>query len=139
VVGVGRRTRVPPGWLADAVSALHDTCTEPGCNVAARACDLDHAAPWHPARPGPVPGRTDIDQLAPLCRPANRTKEADGWTATQTTAGIRTWHHLRTGLSIHTLPATTRIRGPATGTGPPTSGSPTPDHAPTGTDPPPPF
>ncbi|GGI08562.1 HNH endonuclease signature motif containing protein [Egicoccus halophilus] len=112
VVGVGRRTRIPPGWLTDAVLAVHDTCTEPGCNIAATACDLDHATPWHPTRPDHPPGTTDIDNLAPLCRTANRTKEPDGWSATQTPDGTRRWHHPRTRLTIDTLPATTRLRVP---------------------------
>ena len=122
VVGVGRQTRIPPGWLADAVLAVHDTCTEPGCTTAALACDLDHARPWHPARPDQTPGRTDIDNLAPLCRPANRTKETDGWTAIQTADGRRTWRHERTGLQIRTLPTTTPPRPRRTtpsGTDPP--------------------
>ncbi|WP_052667678.1 HNH endonuclease signature motif containing protein [Nitriliruptor alkaliphilus] len=103
VVGVGTRTRRPPGWLADAALAVHDTCTEPGnCPTAARVCDLDHAVP---ATAG---GPTDIANLAPLCGPANRRKEADGWTATGTADGTRTWHHPRTGLTVRTLPTTWR-------------------------------
>ncbi|WP_157041926.1 HNH endonuclease signature motif containing protein [Nitriliruptor alkaliphilus] len=103
VVGVGTKTRRPPGWLADATLAVHDTCTEPGnCPVAARVCDLDHAAP---ATAG---GPTDIANLAPLCGPANRRKEADGWTATGTADGTRTWHHPRTGLTVRTIPTTWR-------------------------------
>ncbi|WP_052667750.1 HNH endonuclease signature motif containing protein [Nitriliruptor alkaliphilus] len=103
VVGVGTRTRRPPGWLADAALAVHDTCTEPGnCPTAARVCDLDHAVP---ATAG---GPTDIANLAPLCRTANRRKEADGWTATGTADGTRTWHHPRTGLTVRTLPTTWR-------------------------------
>ncbi|WP_157041837.1 HNH endonuclease signature motif containing protein [Nitriliruptor alkaliphilus] len=101
---VGRtKTRRPPGWLADAALALHDTCTEPGnCPTAARVCDLDHAVP---ATAG---GPTDIANLAPVCRTANRRKERDGWRATGTADGTRTWHHPRTGLTVRTLPATWR-------------------------------
>jgi hypothetical protein len=115
VVGVGRASRVPPGWLRDAVLALHDTCSAPGCHVAARVCDVDHAVPWHPARPGDRPGRTDVDQLAPLCRTDNRTKEAAGWTVSQRADGTRVWRHARTGLETRTHPATWRAppaRGP---------------------------
>ncbi|GGI09759.1 HNH endonuclease signature motif containing protein [Egicoccus halophilus] len=138
VVGVGRRTRIPPGWLTDAVLAVHDTCTEPGCNIAATACDLDHATPWHPTRADHPPGTTDAGNVGPLCRTANRTKEPDGWTATQTPDGTRHWHHPHTGLTIDTLPATTRLRVP-----PPddlTLADPAPHHrstaAPDGHDPP---
>ncbi|MFA9429301.1 DUF222 domain-containing protein [Egicoccus sp. AB-alg2] len=150
VLGVGRARRFPPGWLSDAVLAVHDTCSEPGCHTAALACDIDHARPWRPVRPGDLPGRTDIDQLAPLCRPTNHTKDAAGWTVTQTADGIRVWHHPRSGLRIRTLPGTTRIPLPPTtvdrsasgGTDPPTpprggpAGGADPPAVPGGTDPP---
>jgi hypothetical protein len=108
VVGIGRKHRVPPGWLSEGLLALHDTCTEPGCTTAALSCQTDHAVPWHPTRPDEVPGRTDADNLAPLCRPANRTKETDGWTCTQTADGTRRWQHTRTGLTATTIPTGTR-------------------------------
>ena len=66
VVGVGRRTRTAPGWPRDATLALHDTCSHPGCAIAARHCDVDHARPWHPDRLEDAAGRTDVDELAPL-------------------------------------------------------------------------
>jgi hypothetical protein len=127
VVGVGRQTRVPPGWLRDATVAVHDTCTAPLCDRPARSCDLDHAVPWHPHRPDDPYGRTDIDQLGPLCGRTNKDKEAGGWRAVQTGDGRRTWTHQRTGLTITTVPATWRPPGtdPPTrrGTGPPDGGT----------------
>jgi hypothetical protein len=111
VIGVGRRTRIPPGWLADATLAVHDTCTGPLCDRPARSADLDHATPWHPTRPDTAPGRTDLDNLGPLCATTNRTKETDGWHATQTPDGRRTWTHPRTGLTITTIPTTWRPPG----------------------------
>lgn len=81
VLGVGRRTSVAPGWLRDATLAIHDTCTEPGCLTAARACDLDHARPWQPTRPGDVPGRTDLHpnrrRRPHLAPPANHARPAE--------------------------------------------------------------
>jgi hypothetical protein len=122
VVGVGRTTRVPPGWLRDAAAALHDTCTGPLCERPARDADLDHARPWWPARPGDAPGRTDLDNLGPLCAGSNRSKEAAGWTAVQRGDGRRTWYHPRSGLTVGTVPATWRPPGlprpgPRTGRG----------------------
>lgn len=108
VVGVGRRTRIAPGWLRDATLALHDTCSHPGCNIAARRCDIDHARPWHPVRPDAVAGRTDVDELAPLCRHHNHRKEADGWQVHQDADGTRHWRHPRSGLATTTRPATWR-------------------------------
>jgi hypothetical protein len=105
VVGVGRRARVAGDWLNDATLALHDTCSFPGCSIAARRSETDHAHPWHPARRGDPPGKTDIDQLAPLCWAHNQTKESDGWSVTQRPDGTRRWRHHRTGLSTTTPPA----------------------------------
>ncbi len=108
VVGVGRRQRLAPGWLRDAVLALHDTCSAPGCLEPARTSDIDHAAPWHPARPGDLPGTTDVAQLAPVCARHNHRKERDGWSVEQTADGRRRWRHRRSGLQTGTIPATWR-------------------------------
>lgn len=112
VVGVGRRHRVAPGWLSDAILALHDTCSAPGCLDAARGADLDHARPWWPARPEDLPGTTDVRELAPLCPTHNRGKERDGWTVEQSADGRRRWFHARSGLTTGTLPATWRTDPP---------------------------
>ena len=100
VVGIGRKSEKVPGWLAEATLALHDTCTAPGCQVAARVCDTDHATPWS------GDGPTDIDNLAPLCATDNRTKEPAGWHCHQHPDGRRTWTHKPTGLTTTTLPGT---------------------------------
>jgi hypothetical protein len=108
VLGVGRATRRPPGWVADAVVAVHDTCTGPGCDRPARTCQRDHAAPWWPTDPERLPGRTDVTNIGPLCDATNRQKEAAGWRVAQTTGGVRTWHHPRSGLTTTTVPSTWR-------------------------------
>jgi hypothetical protein len=88
------------------------------------AAELDHARPWHPTRPDELPGRTDADNLGPLCDTTNRAEEAAGWRATQHPDGRRRWTHPRTGLTITPSP-------------PPGPPDPDPDHATlTGTDPP---
>jgi hypothetical protein len=102
IVGVGRRTAQVPGWLGEAILAVHDTCSEPGCLTAARVCDTDHAVP---ASDG---GTTDVDNLAPLCVTINRGPDRRRWDVTQTPDGSRTWRHRRTGLTTRTLPATWR-------------------------------
>jgi hypothetical protein len=121
VVGVGRRTRVAPDWLADATLAVHDTCSAPGCRVAARVCDLDHAVPWASRSASASRAGTDVRNLAPLCAADNHRKESAGWTAGQDRDGCRTWHHVRSGLSTRTVPGTWGPPGavaPATPTGP---------------------
>jgi hypothetical protein len=102
VVGVGRRTKAPPGWLRDAALALHDTCTAPGCDRPARTAQLDHAIPWTAG------GHTDIANCGPLCGHDNHHKETSGWRARGRPDGTRHWHHPRTGLHTTTYPATKR-------------------------------
>ena len=102
IVGVGRRTGKVPGWLAEATLAVHDTCTAPGCAVAARVCDTDHALPYS------RDGRTDADNLAPLCAIDNHAKEPGSWRCRQHPDGRRTWRHQPTGLTTTTLPTTWR-------------------------------
>ncbi|MTV26185.1 hypothetical protein FTX61_12310 [Nitriliruptoraceae bacterium ZYF776] len=99
-IGYGRARRFTPDQLRDVLLTLHDTCTEPGCHVAARVCDTDHAVP---DRQG---GRTDLDNLGPLCAAANRHRHR--WQVTQTLDGTRRWTHPATGLSSTTRPATWR-------------------------------
>ena len=106
VVGIGRRGRIAPGWLADATLALHDTCSFPGCDRPARDAQLDHARPWWPTHDHQTPGDTDIGNLAPLCAAHNRTKETGGWHATQRPDGTRHWTHPATGLATTTRPTT---------------------------------
>jgi hypothetical protein len=111
VIGVGRATRRPPGWLADTQLAVHDTCTGPGCDRPAATAQSDHAAPWWPTRPDQPAGATDVANLGPLCDATNRDKEAAGWQVDQSAAGIRTWRHHRSGLTCTTVPATWRPAG----------------------------
>jgi hypothetical protein len=108
VLGVGRTSRVPPGWLRDATLAVHSTCTGPLCDRPALGADLDHAQPWQPTHPDGPPGGTDVDNLGPLCAATNRAKERAGWHAHQHRDGRRTWTHPRTGLQITSLPTTWR-------------------------------
>jgi hypothetical protein len=108
VLGVGRATRVPPGWLRDATLAVHSTCTGPLCDRPARGADLDHATPWTPTRADDLPGTTEVGNLGPLCATTNRAKETAGWRARQHPDGRRTWTHPRTGLTTTTIPATWR-------------------------------
>jgi hypothetical protein len=65
-------------------------------------CDLDHAVPVD------AHGPTDVANLAPVCATGNHRKDTDGWTATQTADGTRTWTHHRTGITTRTRPGTWR-------------------------------
>ncbi|MDX6393756.1 MAG: hypothetical protein QOJ73_4819, partial [Streptosporangiaceae bacterium] len=49
------------------------------------ACDLDHSIPYH------LGGRTCECGLGPVCRHDHKTKQAPGWSLTQTQPGHMTW------------------------------------------------
>ncbi len=122
VLGVGTRTRVPPGWLADAMLATDAVCRAPGCRTAAAACDLDHHQPVHPTRPGDPVGPTDVDNLGPVCRSDNVDKERQGWQVRRQADGTISWSHQRSGIELRTVPwAQQRAAARPPGTGPPRS------------------
>jgi hypothetical protein len=102
VVGVGRRTKNPPRWIREAVLALHDTCSAPGCERPALTAQLDHAVPWDAGGP------TDVANCGPMCGHDNLHKEREGWRVVGRADGTRHWHHPRSGLTVRTHPATRR-------------------------------
>ena len=109
ILGVGRSTRVPPGWLREAITVRDGVCREPGCQTSAVVCDVDHAQPWHPHADREA-GATDIENLAALCRSANIRKERQGWYVYGLPDGRRRHHHERSGLTVDTAPRTRRLR-----------------------------
>ena len=48
----------PPAWMRELVILRDRHCVFPGCTVDARACDLDHLAPYVPLDDGGPPGQT---------------------------------------------------------------------------------
>jgi hypothetical protein len=101
-IGVGRRHREPPDWVKDAVHAQFPTSTAPGCDRPSRTCDNDHHIDWDPVKGA---GRTDLDNLAPACRPHHGAKTRGEWTITATPDGDRIWRHRRTGLTVRKPPS----------------------------------
>ncbi len=74
----GRRRYQVTGALRGFLVARDGTCRFPGCPRRAARCDIDHAHPWDDG------GRTDRDNLAPLCRRHHQLKTHGGWDITQT-------------------------------------------------------
>ncbi|WP_377643738.1 HNH endonuclease signature motif containing protein [Oryzobacter terrae] len=74
----------PPDWLAALVRSRDGRCRFPGCSVAARFCDLDHARPW------PI-GRTEAANLACLCRRHHRIKQRAGWRVRMLPGALMEW------------------------------------------------
>ena len=120
VLGVGRGSYRPPGWLRDAALVRDQTCRAPNCLTSARHCDLDHAEPWVPdpraTGSRAVGGATDIVNLAHVCRTDHGAKDRDGWHVyglpDGPRRGLHRWIHRRSGLKVDTAPATRRLALP---------------------------
>ncbi|WP_433226127.1 DUF222 domain-containing protein [Microtetraspora malaysiensis] len=64
----GRARRLASADQREAILAMYRTCCREGCDVPAYLAEIDHIEPWYPT------GRTDLDNLAPLCAADNKWK-----------------------------------------------------------------
>jgi len=94
VLDVGRERYRPPAGLAEFVRTRDKTCVAPGCTFPARHADLDHTIEYH-RQPGDPPdqplGRTDADNLGPLCHRHHRLKTDGGFRLRQIQPGLFEW------------------------------------------------
>ncbi|MET0435838.1 MAG: hypothetical protein ABW025_16870, partial [Cellulomonas sp.] len=94
VLDIGRERYRPPAALADLVRTRDRTCAAPGCRVPACSCEIDHTKEFHP-RPGGDPdaplGRTDADNLGPVCHRHHRLKTDGGFRLRQISPGLYEW------------------------------------------------
>ncbi|MFL6177025.1 MAG: hypothetical protein ACJ715_10260 [Ornithinibacter sp.] len=74
----------PPASMAALVRQRDGRCRFPGCQVAARFCDLDHVRPW-------PSGSTTPTNLICLCRRHHRIKQRAGWSVRLGVDGRCTW------------------------------------------------
>jgi hypothetical protein len=74
VLDVGRSRRLATAAQRRAISAMHATCVMPGCTVPVDECRVHHVDPWHDG------GRTDLDQLVPVCERDHHRLHEGGWT-----------------------------------------------------------
>lgn len=70
---LGRTTRLANRAQRRALRALYGTCAVPGCTVHYDRCKLHHVVWW---RHG---GRSDLDNLLPLCSHHHAKVHTDGW------------------------------------------------------------
>jgi hypothetical protein len=73
---LGRTTRLANRAQRRALRALYATCAIPGCTVRYDRCKLHHVVWW---RHG---GRTDVDNLLPVCTHHHSTIHDGGWDIT---------------------------------------------------------
>lgn len=85
VLSVGRDRYAVPEDLRLWLRIRDETCRFPGCNRAARQCDLDHTDDW---RHG---GHTSHDNLAHLCESHHNVKHHTRWKARQLGGGLIEW------------------------------------------------
>jgi hypothetical protein len=61
ILDLGRTQRLATNAQHRALLARDGGCRIPGCNIAARWCEIDHIRPWHQHGP------TDLDSLVMFC------------------------------------------------------------------------
>jgi Domain of unknown function (DUF222)/HNH endonuclease len=74
VLDVGRQRRLATRAQRRALRVMHPTCVHPSCDVTFDACRIHHIAPWKSG------GRTDLDNLVPLCERHHHLVHEAGWT-----------------------------------------------------------
>ena len=74
VLDVGRQHRLATRAQRRALRAMYRTCAHPDCNVAFDACRIHHVVYWERG------GRTDLDNLIPLCETHHHLVHEGGWT-----------------------------------------------------------
>jgi hypothetical protein len=70
---LGRDSRTANREQRRALRAMYRCCAVPGCNVGFDYCDIHHIK-WYRNR-----GKTDIDNLAPLCHKHHHLVHEGGW------------------------------------------------------------
>jgi hypothetical protein len=77
---LGRATRLANRAQRRALRALYPSCAIPGCDVRFERCDIHHVTWWEP----PHCGRTDLDNLLPLCSRHHHAIHDAAWHLTLT-------------------------------------------------------
>jgi hypothetical protein len=106
VVGVGRKSYQPPGWVREAIWARDVVATDPAGASPIRLADLDHVTPWDQG------GTTDVTNLTAVSRPAHNLKTRKQLTVTRSPDGTLTWTAPRTGIAITRPPTRRRLDQP---------------------------
>ncbi len=70
---IGRSQRLASAGQRRALEAAHSTCAMPGCAVAFHHCQIHHIDYWENG------GRTDLDNMVPLCSRHHHAAHEGGW------------------------------------------------------------
>lgn len=88
-LALDRKTYRVPLALRRWLGVTRPTCVFPGCNRAARECDIDHRTAWAEG------GTTDEDNLDPKCRHHHRLRHETLWEPSAAPDGDLTWRSPR--------------------------------------------
>lgn len=84
------RSYMIPKGIRMTMNAKWTWCTAPGCTRRAETCDADHAIPFDHADPA-AGGRTDLENLHPLCRSHHLMKTEGTLTLRAGPGGMKRW------------------------------------------------
>jgi HNH endonuclease len=73
-VDVGREVRTANRKQRRLLRAMYRTCGHPHCDTPFDWCEMHHVVPWEQG------GRTDLDNLVPLCSKCHHLIHDGGWT-----------------------------------------------------------
>jgi hypothetical protein len=85
VLNVGRQQRTANRAQRRALRAMYRNCAHPHCTVSFDRCRIHHIIAWA------IGGRTDLDQLLPLCETHHHLVHEGNWQLTMTPDRICTW------------------------------------------------
>lgn len=100
VLDAAARTYAIPAPMRTAIEAKWQHCTAPGCSRRSGSCELDHRVPFDHENPGSG-GRTDFENLHPLCKRHHQMKTDGRLVPTRTAEGMLAWS-LNGGISAVT-------------------------------------
>jgi hypothetical protein len=86
VLDVGRAKRTATPHQRRALRVMYRTCAHPDCTVGFSACRIHHVKWWWKHL-----GKTDIDNLLPLCERHHHLVHEGGWGLTMTPDRVTTW------------------------------------------------
>ena len=86
VLDQGRRARTATPAQRNILAAMHRSCAFPGCTIGFSDCRIHHIRWWWEHH-----GRTDIDNLLPLCEKHHHLVHEGGWALALDTDRNATW------------------------------------------------
>lgn len=97
------RTYAVPAGMRVTMNETWAWCTAPGCARRAETCEADHLRPFDRVRPARG-GRTDLDNLHPLCPQHHQMKTEGALRLIRTAEGFVRWQFSH-GITHTTMPA----------------------------------